>query len=343
MKPPPPSRFPGEPFPEPCAWQKQSGRRRPACPSHCVRPDPVGSRVRTERSTPLKRVRMPFVGRLAKSWQRERRNSAVADLARSGRLQGRSPQGGLSPTEGKHPCRGEKSSPGRHPPGRHVVCPCPAPPEHEPARLAVAPAQLSGGLRPCVRTPTAPSGRPGYAGEGPVPGQRPLENFHGSPVVQRLARPVVEQVLYAVRRGPACRSPSGSELARRSFRPRSRYGCAKKNDARPANLPADRELLVRPQALAYRFARFPGRPPAGQGQQREPGGAVHQRQHGAPVTGTHVAFPDPRLFLPRTYVHATGRRGPPAPGRANCASCRGAGRCSVPSAPSTHACRSTRG
>ena len=97
------------------------------------------------------------------------------------------------------------------------------------------------------------------------------------------------------RQGPACRSPCTGEPARCSFRPR--YGCAKKNDARPGNLPADRELLavvrharellVRPQALAHRFARFPGRP--AQGQQRER--AVHQRQHGAPVTGARVAFP----------------------------------------------------
>ena len=50
-------------------------------------------------------------------------------------------------------------------------------------------------------------------GAGP-PGQRPLENFRRGPVVQRLARPVVEQVLHAVRRDPACRSPSGSEPAR---------------------------------------------------------------------------------------------------------------------------------
>ena len=126
---------------------------------------------------------------------------------------------------------------------------------------------------------------------GRSPGQRPLENFRRSPVVQRLARPAVEQVLHAVRRGPACRSPCTGEPARCSFRPRSRYGCAKKNNARPGNLPVGRELLavvrcahellVRPRVPAHRFARFPGRPV--QGQQREPGGAVHQRQHGAPV------------------------------------------------------------
>ena len=56
----------------------------------------------------------------------------------------------------------------------------------------------------------------------------------------------VEQVLHAVRRGCENRSPSGNtgEPARCSFRPRFRYGCAKKNDARPGNLPAGRELLA---------------------------------------------------------------------------------------------------
>ena len=70
------------------------------------------------------------------------------------------------------------------------------------ARLAAAPAQLFGSLRPCARTPTAP-GRVTLE-RGRSPGQRPLENFRGSPVAQRLARPVVEQVLHAVRWSPAC-------------------------------------------------------------------------------------------------------------------------------------------
>ncbi len=46
------------------------------------------------------------------------------------------------------------------------------------------------------------------------------------------------------------------------------------------------------------------------GQQRELGGAVHQRQHSASVAQTRVALPvpDPRLLLDdlRAYVHPTG-------------------------------------
>ena len=92
----------------------------------------------------------------------------AGEVKASGR-RGRSPQGGRSPTEGERPRRGEKSSPGRRPPGRRVVCPCPATPEHEPARLAAAQAQLSGTLRPCARTPTAPAGRPGLRLRGAGP------------------------------------------------------------------------------------------------------------------------------------------------------------------------------
>ena len=56
-----------------------------------------------------------------------------------------------------------KISPGRRPPGRHVVCPCPAIQEHEPALLAAAREPRSPAARVCTGPflERAPAGRAG--------------------------------------------------------------------------------------------------------------------------------------------------------------------------------------